>query len=107
MYKVKIKKNIDWKLTFKLFYLKIRREFLITFRPRYVIKQLMLRKGECIHSCCKDISEKTFFSCKYLNVVDGKCEVYHTEKFPINCFVCPVDKKDTYYDGCIFKWYDN
>lgn len=87
----------------------IRRRLLVYFRPEYVIKSLLSRKGECkvCGTCCK----LNLPNCKYF---DGKkCEFGRlglAKDSRFWCWVFPIDRKDQELsdveDVCGFYWED-
>ena len=105
-------KRIDWRFTAWVLWTKLRRELLISLRPRYVLRQIMLREGSCkdcllsvkgIFSCCKKVKEKTPFEC--INIAEnGSCKAYGTTSFPVSCFACPIDSKELQHRDCNFHW---
>ena len=104
----KINETVDWRFTFKVIWLRIRREFLIRFRSNYVLNNLKNRKtvscADCKKgSCCKEFLDKLpFFSCEHLKE-NGKCDIYNSKEYPLACFISPVDSKDKWTDGCVIR----
>lgn len=71
---------------------KIRRFFLIKFRPEYVKKQLEIRQGECFQcgKCCVFL-----YRCPFLRGSGRKirCQIYHSFR-PQQCKLFPIDERD-------------
>ena len=100
-------KEIDWNFTFKVTINKIKKTFYLYFKPKTVIRNIMLRENcsKCtkLNYCCKESFEKTPFSCKHL-LENGMCAVYHTKDYPISCFISPVDYNKYIIEDCyVFK----
>ena len=77
----------------------IRARLFITFRPFYVRKKRILRKGECNN--CGDCCGK----CEYRK--DGKCSLRHVWEKEDYCFrPFPIDEKDrdAVSKRCSYYW---
>lgn len=85
----------------KVIYARIRREFYMTFRPRFVLRQIMTRKldcDNCFDICCYKTNNLSMFYCK--NIRFSRCFLHGKKDYPLNCFVFPLDKKDADIYGC-------
>ncbi len=71
---------------------KVRRWWLIHFRPGYVKKALARRRGECtrLGTCCH-LGYRCFFL-KHDENACAMCSIY--EKRPQNCRIFPLDERD-------------
>lgn len=80
-------KNLSFKNFIKHIYASVRSRYLVYFRPRYVINQLLNRKGKCNFGgcCCKS----TTWFCEYFK--NGKCSIYKNQ--PFFCKIFPIDEK--------------
>ena len=81
----------------KLILRRIRRRFLVIFRPYYVMRSLSLRRGNCNHcSCCEKIN------CKHLE--NKLCKIY--PRNPLFCMIFPIDEKEREIvkKHCGFYW---
>lgn len=82
-----------------------RRRFFVFFRPRYVIRSLLGRKGNCkkCGRCCS-LNKAWCFDFK-----DNKCLTY--DRQPFFCKVFPIDHKDKEMSGvseeCGYWWGDD
>lgn len=71
---------------------KLRRWYLLTFRPAYVEAAHKRRRGHCNRTgaCCR-----LMFTCPALNHPEGgdpQCKVYQFR--PKNCSIFPIDERD-------------
>ncbi len=95
--------NSDRKIPFPIvLYSGFRRRFLVFFRPRYVIRSLLNRKGDCERcGCCCLLNKSWCFDFK-----DNKCQIY--ERQPFFCRIFPIDQKDKEASGvseeCGYWW---
>jgi len=67
---------------------KVRRWWLVHFRPRYVAAQLQRRRGRCVRcgECCRIV-----FRCPWLR--DGnRCAIY--PRRALQCRMFPIDERD-------------
>jgi len=89
---------------------KIRRAYLINFKPEYVVAQVEKRKGVCgKHGCCgKSIGGKIVTGIRgCFDKQTGLCK--HPDKMPIHCRTYPIDEKDIvekFKNICNFYWDD-
>jgi hypothetical protein len=69
---------------------KVRRQFLVAFRPAYVARKAAERRGECSQcgSCCVLACRCPFLNRQQL------CTVYHSVLRPRVCVVFPLDERD-------------
>ena len=69
---------------------KLRRQWLVTFRPGYVRRQLALRQGDCRQCgiCCA-----LGHTCPLLHNPTRHCLIYYGYR-PKSCCVFPVDERD-------------
>jgi len=79
----------------KLFFGKLRRQYLLAFRPKYVRSMQHFRNGACrgCGACCHLAWSCPLFSCNCegRNNVIG-CSIY--KKRPDSCRLFPMDEKD-------------
>lgn len=77
--------------------------FLFTFRPRYAIEQIKLRKGTCPPNC----PASCCVGCEHLTK-NKRCAIY--KKRPQHCRDGPIDRFDVwmleriYGKGCRLYW---
>lgn len=80
----------------------VRRRWLVYFIPRYAVRSLLKRKGECLSCgrCC--LLNKPW--CAYFK--DGKCQIYKRQ--PFFCKIFPIDDRDRETSGvtkeCGYWW---
>jgi len=80
-------KNLGLIGLIKHLYPSLRIRYLVYFKPKYIVNQLLTRKGGCTkNGCC---CYMTTFFCPYIK--DGKCSVYKEQ--PFFCRIFPIDKK--------------
>lgn len=77
------------RLRLRLFVGKVRRQFLIVFRPGYVRRQLARRQGGCLQcaACCNFA-----YPCPLLRP-GNRCATYHTCR-PRVCGLFPINQAD-------------
>ena len=85
-------KSVSWHDTVLLVYARLRREFLISFKPRYVLKQLQERKGKCNACSCCSCLNLTPFSCSFFDKKTNTCKTWNN--LPVSCYVFPLDEKE-------------
>lgn len=78
----------------------IRKYYLFTFKPEYVIEQIKSRKGKCPPDC-----GHCCVGCKYLK--NNRCTIYNTR--PQHCGDDPFDRFDLrmlerIYGRCYLYW---
>jgi len=87
----------------KILYRWARSRLLIYFRPKYVIRQVLARKGECGHHSCCGVS--SFL--KHRPCFDGKNCLKWGKDLPLTCLLYPIDEKDKADETrlyCSFYW---
>ncbi len=95
-------KNMPLKDFIKRIYASLRLRYLVYFRPKYVINQILNRKGKCnLEGCC---CRSTTWFCEHFK--DGKCTIYKNQ--PFFCKIFPIDQKDIQLSNvenkCTYHW---
>jgi hypothetical protein len=82
---------LGWKERAVLTWGKLRRFYLLTFRPVYVEESLKRRVGACQRtgSCCK-----LAFTCPWLRLLEYLPFCSHYARRPRNCMTFPIDERD-------------
>lgn len=93
--------SFGWRNSFVLIWGKIRRFYLIQFRPEYVRKSLARRRGECHRTgaCCM-----LAFPCPTLSRLSKLplCRIY--ARRPPNCHIFPIDERDLADRNLVNPW---
>jgi hypothetical protein len=95
-------KNLSFKDFIKRIYASLRLRYLVYFRPKYVITQLLNRKGKCtLEGCC---CNSTTWFCEHFQ--NGKYKIYNNQ--PFFCRIFPIDQKDIKLSNvenkCGYSW---
>jgi len=94
-------RSLSWRDRSVLLRGKLRRFYLVHFRPRYVEESLKRRVGECHRTgaCCN-----VLFPCPLLSWAKGLplCRIY--QRRPSNCTTFPIDERDLRDRNIVNPW---
>jgi hypothetical protein len=94
-------RSLNWRLRSVLLWGKLRRFYLIRFRPAYVEASRKRRVGECHRTgaCCN-----LLFTCPVLGMAEKtpSCGIY--QRRPGNCTTFPIDERDLHDRNIMNPW---